>query len=48
MKYCEIQSPVRVATFSDVMLQKTTGPGSIPITVDLKGLPSPGEVDGEP
>ena len=38
MKYCEIQSPVRVAA---------TGPGSIPITVDLKGLPSPGEVDGE-
>ena len=38
MRYCEIESPVRVAASS---------PGSIPITVALKGLPSPGEVDGE-
>ena len=38
MKYCEIQSPVRVAA---------TGPGSIPIQVDLKAVPSPGETDAE-
>lgn len=38
MKYCEIQSPVRVAA---------TGPGTIPIQVDLKAVPSPGETDGE-
>ena len=38
MRNCEIQSPVRVAA---------TGPGSIPITVELKAVPPEGEVDGE-
>ena len=38
MKKCDIQSPVRVPA---------TGPGVVPVTVDLKALPLEGETDGE-
>ena len=38
MPNCEITSPVRVAA---------TGPGTIPITVELKAVPRDGETDGE-
>ena len=38
MKNCEITSPVRVSA---------TGPGTIPITIELKAVPPEGEVDGE-
>jgi len=38
MKNCDIQSPVRVPA---------TGPGVVPVTVELKALPTEGQVDGE-
>ena len=38
MKNCDIQSPVRVPA---------TGPGVVPVTVELKALPLDGRVDGE-
>lgn len=38
MKNCDIQTPVRVPA---------TGPGVVPVTVDLKALPLDGRVDGE-
>ena len=38
LPYCEITDPVRVAA---------TGAGSIPVTVALKAVPSPGQTDGE-
>lgn len=38
MKNCDIQSPVRVPA---------TGPGVIPVDVELKALPLPGQTDGE-
>ena len=38
MRNCEITSPVRVAA---------TGPGTIPITIELKAVPPEGRVDGE-
>ena len=38
MKNCDIQSPVRVPA---------TGPGVVPVDVELKALPAEGQVDGE-
>ena len=38
LPYCEITEPVRVAVSS---------PGTIPVTVALKAVPSPGEIDAE-
>lgn len=38
MKNCDIQSPVRATA---------TGPGVVPVTVELKALPAEGQVDGE-
>ena len=38
MPNCEIVSPVRVPV---------TGPGSIPVTIELKAVPPTGQVDGE-
>lgn len=38
MRNCDIQSPVRVPA---------TGPGVVPVDVELKALPLPGQVDGE-
>ena len=38
MKNCDIQSPVRVPA---------TGPGVVPVTVELKALPLEGQTDGE-
>jgi hypothetical protein len=38
MRNCDIQSPVRVPANS---------PGVVPVTVELKALPQPGQVDGE-
>ncbi|RKU10786.1 hypothetical protein C6503_19060 [Candidatus Poribacteria bacterium] len=38
MKNCDIQSPVRVPA---------TGPGVVPVTVELKALPLDGQTDGE-
>ena len=38
MKNCDIQAPVRVPA---------TGPGVVPVDVELKALPAEGQVDGE-
>ena len=38
MRNCDIQSPVRVPA---------TGPGVVPVTVELKALPLEGQIDGE-
>ena len=38
MRNCDIQTPVR---------STATGPGVVPVTVDLKALPLPGQTDGE-
>ena len=38
MRRCDIQAPVRVPA---------TGPGVVPVTVDLKALPLEGQIDGE-